>query len=47
VITILACAQKLLPVKAALDVPPTLAIIGSGSGSSWSPWPVPGLTPPL
>jgi hypothetical protein len=30
VITVLTCAQKLLPVKAALDVPPALAIIGLG-----------------
>jgi len=30
VITVLACAQKLLPVKAALDVLPALAIIGPG-----------------
>jgi hypothetical protein len=30
VITVLACAQKLLPAKAGLDVPPALAIIGLG-----------------
>jgi hypothetical protein len=30
VITVLACAQKLLPAKADLDVPPALAIIGLG-----------------
>ena len=46
VITVLACAQKLLPVKAALDVPPALAIIGLGIWIILAPWPVPGLTPP-
>ncbi len=47
VITVLACAQKLLPVKAGLDVPLALAIIGLGIWIILAPWPVPGLTPPL
>jgi hypothetical protein len=36
-----------LPVKAALDVPLALAIIGLGIWIILAPWPVPGLTPPL
>ena len=47
VITVLACAQKLLPAKAGLDVPLALAIIGLGIWIILAPWPVPGLTPPL
>ena len=47
VITVLACAQKLLPAKAGLDVPLALAIIGLGIWIIQAPWPVPGLTPPL
>ncbi len=47
VITVLACAQKLLPAKAALDVPLELAIISLGIWIILAPWPVPGLTPPL
>jgi hypothetical protein len=47
VITVLACAQKLLPAKAGLDVPLALAIIGLGIWIILAPRPVPGLTPPL
>ena len=47
VITVLACAQKLLPVKAGLDVPLALAIIGLGIWIILAPCSVPGLTPPL
>jgi len=42
VITVLACAQKLLPAKAGLDVPLALAIIGLGIWIILAPWPVPG-----
>ena len=41
------CAQKLLPAKAALDVPLALAITGLGIWIILAPWPVPGLTPPM
>ncbi len=47
VITVLACAQKLLPAKAVLDVPLALAIIGLGIWIILAPWSVPGLTPPM
>jgi hypothetical protein len=47
VITVLACAQKLLPAKAGLYLPLALAIIGLGIWIILAPWPVPGLTPPL
>jgi len=40
-------AQKLLPPKAALDVPLALAIIGLGIVIVISPASVPGLTPPM
>jgi predicted metal-binding membrane protein len=46
VITVLACAQKLLPAKAAIDVPLALALIGLGLVIVFAPWLVPGLTPP-
>jgi predicted metal-binding membrane protein len=46
VVTILACAQKLLPAKAAIDVPVALAIIGLGVAIVFAPALVPGLTPP-
>jgi predicted metal-binding membrane protein len=47
VITILVLAQKLLPPKAAIDVPLALAIAGLGTWIITAPWSVPGLTPPM
>ncbi len=46
VIAVLACAQKLLPSKAAIDVPLALAIIGLGFVIVIAPALVPGLMPP-
>ena len=47
VIAVLALAQKLLPAKAAIDVPLALAIIGFGILIVLEPSAVPGLTPPM
>jgi predicted metal-binding membrane protein len=47
VIAILAATQKLLPPKAAIDVPLALAITGLGIWIVLAPSPVPGLTPPM
>jgi predicted metal-binding membrane protein len=47
VITVLACGQKLLPPKAAIDVPLALAIIGLGTWIVIAPASVPGLMPPM
>jgi predicted metal-binding membrane protein len=47
VIAVLALAQKLLPAKAALDVPLALAIVGLGILILIAPSSVPGLTPPM
>jgi predicted metal-binding membrane protein len=47
VIAVLACAQKLLPAKAAIDVPLALAIVGLGLVIVLAPSLVPGLTPPM
>jgi len=47
VITVLTCAQKLLPAKAAVDVPLALAIAGLGLVIIIAPSQVPGLTPPM
>jgi predicted metal-binding membrane protein len=47
VITVLVLAQKLLPAKAALDVPRALAIIGFGVLIVIAPSLAPGLTPPM
>ena len=47
VIAVLACAQKLLPAKAAIDVPLALAIAGLGLVIIIAPSQVPGLTPPM
>jgi predicted metal-binding membrane protein len=47
VIAVLACAQKLLPAKAAIDVPLALAIVGLGLVIVFAPSLVPGLTPPM
>jgi hypothetical protein len=47
VIAVLALAQKLLPAKAAIDVPLALAIVGLGILILIAPSSVPGLTPPM
>jgi predicted metal-binding membrane protein len=47
VITVLVLAQKLLPAKAAADVPVALAIIGLGLLIVIAPSSVPGLMPPM
>jgi predicted metal-binding membrane protein len=47
VIAILVLAQKLLPPKAAVDVPLALAIAGLGIWIILAPASVPGLTPPM
>jgi predicted metal-binding membrane protein len=46
-IAILVLAQKLLPAKAAIDVPLALAIVGLGVLILIAPSSVPGLTPPM
>jgi predicted metal-binding membrane protein len=47
VVTILACAQKFSPAKAAVDVPVALALIGLGLLTVVEPSLVPGLTPSM
>jgi predicted metal-binding membrane protein len=47
VIAVLILAQKLLPAKAAIDVPLALAIVGLGIVIVIVPSSVPGLTPPM
>jgi predicted metal-binding membrane protein len=47
VIALLVAAQKLLPPRAAIDVPVTLAILGLGVLILVAPSSVPGLTPPM
>jgi predicted metal-binding membrane protein len=47
VVAVLACAQKLLPDKAAIDVPLALAIAGLGLVIIVAPSLIPGLTPPM
>jgi predicted metal-binding membrane protein len=47
VVTVLATAQKLLPAKAAIDVPLALAIAGLGLVIVIAPAAIPGLTPPM
>ena len=47
VLAVVAVAQKLLPAKAAIDVPLALAIIGLGVLVLIAPSLVPGLTPPM
>ena len=47
VIAVLALAQKLLPAKAAADVPLALAIVGLGIWIIIAPWSLPGLMPPM
>ncbi len=46
-IAVLVLAQKLLPAKAAIDVPLALAIVGLGILIVIAPSSVPGLTPPM
>jgi predicted metal-binding membrane protein len=47
VIAVMVIAQKLLTPKAAIDVPPALAIVGLGILIVIAPSSVPGLTPPM
>ena len=47
VLAVVAVAQKLLPAKAAIDVPLALAIIGLGVLILIAPSLIPGLTPPM
>jgi predicted metal-binding membrane protein len=47
VIAVIVLAQKLLPARAAIDVPLALAIAGLGTWIIIAPWSVPGLTPPM
>jgi len=47
VIALLIAAQKLLPPRAAIDVPVTLAIVVLGVLILVAPSAVPGLTPPM
>jgi len=47
VIAVLVLAQKLLPVKAAIDTPLALMIVGLGIWIVVAPSSVPGLTPPM
>ncbi|GHD99650.1 DUF2182 domain-containing protein [Streptomyces alanosinicus] len=46
VVTVLACTQKLLPAKTAVDVPPALATVGLGIVLVVAPALVPGIAPP-
>jgi predicted metal-binding membrane protein len=46
-IAVLTCTQKLLPAKAAFDVPLALAIVWLGLLIAFAPSQVPGLTPPM
>jgi len=47
VVTVLAGAQKLVPAKAAVDVPVALALIGLGLLTVVEPSLVPGLAPSM
>jgi hypothetical protein len=47
VIAVVALAQKILPAKAAIDVPLGLAIVGLGILIVIAPSSVPGLLPPM
>jgi predicted metal-binding membrane protein len=47
VVAVVALAQKVLPAKAALDLPLALALVGLGVLIMCSPSSVPGLTPPM
>jgi predicted metal-binding membrane protein len=46
VVAVLACAQKLLPARAAIDIPLALALIGLGFVIVMAPSVIPGLMPP-
>jgi len=46
-VAVLVLAQKLLPAKAAIDLPLALAIVGLGILIVMAPSSVPGLTPPM
>ena len=46
VVAVVCCAQKLLPAKAAIDIPLALAIVGLGLVIVYAPSLVPGLTVP-
>ncbi|WP_345626569.1 DUF2182 domain-containing protein [Rugosimonospora acidiphila] len=46
-VAVLACAQKLLPAKATIDVPLALAIVWLGLLIIFAPSQIPGLTPPM
>ena len=46
-IAVVVVAQKLLPAKAAIDVPIALAIVGLGAFIVIAPASVPGLIPPM
>jgi predicted metal-binding membrane protein len=47
VVAILALAQKLIPLRAAVDVPLAFAIVGLGVWIVLAPSSVPGLVPPM
>ncbi len=47
VTAVIALAQKLLPAKAAIDVPLAVAIVGLGILIIIAPSSIPGLTPPM
>ncbi len=47
VIAVVAVAQKLLPARAAIDVPLALLIVGFGALVLIAPSSVPGLLPPM
>jgi predicted metal-binding membrane protein len=47
VVAVLVLVQRLLPSKAAIDLPLALAIVGLGILILSAPWAVPGLTPPM
>ncbi len=47
VVAVVVIAQKLLPARAAIDVPLALAILGLGVLIVIAPSSVPGLTPPM
>jgi predicted metal-binding membrane protein len=47
VVAVLVVAQKLLPARAAIDVPVALAIVGLGVLIVFAPGSVPGLTPAM
>jgi hypothetical protein len=46
VLAVVCCAQKLLPAKAAVDIPLALALVGLGLVLVIAPAHVPGLMPP-